>query len=100
MPETNDKNVRDWDAAMADPALAQGWAEATERDRAESPDGKTGFDRLLDRQARVKVTVQHNGIVKISTCDHCTGTTAELLAVLEKVAGLVASGRVVIDPEG
>lgn len=39
---------------MDDPRLAAGYQAATERDRRESPDGRTGFERLVERDRLVE----------------------------------------------
>jgi hypothetical protein len=74
-------------------ADAATWAELADKDRAESPDGKTGFDRLMDRQARLMLTVQHDGHVRIKTCDNCTDDLTAVITLLEQVTDDLRNGR-------
>jgi hypothetical protein len=97
----NDKNGQ---PSTYDEAVASGlWAELAARDRAASPDGKTGMDRLVERWSkdqaitaaspRLSLTVSHDGAVHIKTCDDCTGDLTAVITVLEQVADDLRNGR-------
>lgn len=80
-----------------DETMARMWRRLGDSERAESPDGQTGFQRFTARQPRVKLEVRHDGQVTVQTCDHCTASITELLAVLETVLADIAGRRVAVD---
>lgn len=58
-----------------------------------TPDRRPAFEEALrESEPRVRLVVTHEGHVALRTCDGCTGTTNELIEVLEEVLLKAARG--------
>lgn len=105
MPEMNDKNADLWSVQRpVEPptemteAQAREWAELADRERAESPDGKTGWDRLEARQPRLRLTLQYDGGLRIKLAD--PDDVRRVVNLLERVAGSLSGRELAVGADG